>query len=252
MDQPSTLTTAFVTSVGATFAPALVVWAKTKGIDLSSPDAEKALAGLVAVAIGSGSGWVTAILDSFVGAVVASNNAAASLVSWVGGLGKKGAPAATAAPAAPVKAAGFARMGMLAVLLVLAIPFALPSCGVSPLSTGATQGASELQVKAQQVINEGYRLLASADKEIGQAAADRIWTPDESQKYLNQAILYRKKLDDAQKVLNGGSIEAALSQASVTQAVADALLQEVLTRAAAARKAKSGSMDASPGYILAA
>jgi len=123
-------------------------------------------------------------------------------------------------------------MRLLAVLLV-----ALSGCGLQPLKTGKVDpGVSQLQVKAQSVINEGYRLLAASDKEIGQSAADGIFTPDDAQVYLNRAIASRKKLDGYQKLLNSGDINAVLSGANVEQLVADALLKEVLARAIAAKK----------------
>jgi len=93
-------------------------------------------------------------------------------------------------------------------------------------------------VQVQSILNEGYRACAAADKEIGQATADGLWSSADGQKYLDQFIAYRKRLDSAQVTLGKGDINAALSEANITQALADTLLKQVLARAAVARKAK--------------
>lgn len=129
-------------------------------------------------------------------------------------------------------------MKKIIAIVVLAL---LTGCGVQPLKTGKVDpGMSDLQVKAQAVVNEGYRLLAAVDREIGQAAADRIWTSAEAQKYLDQSIGYRKQLDGYAKLI-GTDAAAALSQANITNAIVDEFLKAVIAKAAAARKAKSAS-----------
>jgi hypothetical protein len=142
-DQPSTLTTAFVTGVGSTLAPAVVAYLKTKGIDLSSPSLEQALGGFVTVAIGTATPWVVAILGSLVGAVVALNNGLANLAGRLGnitiGKSKPAAPAGPEAVAAP-KQAGFARLSFVLLLLaVMSMFLGCSSLGLAPATSTADQ-----------------------------------------------------------------------------------------------------------------
>ncbi len=86
--QPSTLVTAVVASIGAIPAGLLVAWAKKNGVELDAAS-QSALVTVGGIAVGSASGWVVAIIDSFVAAVVALNNAVASrataIVNKIGG-----------------------------------------------------------------------------------------------------------------------------------------------------------------------
>lgn len=134
---------------------------------------------------------------------------------------------------------------------IVALAF-LAGCGVQPLKTGKVDpGMSELQVKAQSIINESYRLLAAADREIGQAAADRIWPSADAQKYLDQAIEYRKHVDGWQRLLDKGDVGSVLQSADAQNAILDEFLKAVVAKAAAARKAKPISWDEEPIFLSA-
>jgi len=86
--QASTLTTAVVTGAAVIPAAMAVEWAKAKGLVLT-PETTQALATVVTVSIGAAANWVVAIIESFVAAVVALNNAvaarAAKIINSIGG-----------------------------------------------------------------------------------------------------------------------------------------------------------------------
>lgn len=211
---PSTLATAFVTGIGAALAPSVVAWAKTKGLDLSSPAAEQALAGAVAVAIGTGTGWVMAILDSFVAAVTAVNQAIAGRMTQV--IGKVAAPSVE-----PPKQAGFASVGMIALLAVLALPF-VGGCGFMmqkqeplPDSKVLTMPGDEA-LKAIVLAKEGLDVAANF---IADSTNQGLLDPAQGRKWFEELKTYRARLAEAEKLLSSGSFDAAKMQAAGTQAL---------------------------------
>jgi hypothetical protein len=252
--QPSTLTTAFVTSIGATFAPALVAWAKTKGVDLSSPDAEQALSGLVAVAVGAGTPWVTAVIDSFVAVVVAFNGGLTSLAGRLATLGQK-APAVTvvnqlppvtaAAPAAP-KQAGFARTAPLAALALGAA--LLAGCGMfgdaKPVVSGAPATCKSVDpqnkavtvdavcAEAFDLINQANVLLIAVDRTVTDRVNNQVWTVDQALPYFRKTAEAGAKLDQAQALFGAGTYTSAKAQADATKTLLLLLQKEIAVQAA--------------------
>jgi len=84
----SNLPVALVTTLGGIIAAIMVARAKAAGVDLAGQ--ELAIQGAATLIVGAAAGWVFSILDSFVAAVVAINNAVANragqIVAKMGGL----------------------------------------------------------------------------------------------------------------------------------------------------------------------
>lgn len=133
---------------------------------------------------------------------------------------------------------------MLKKLTLLVAAMLLAGCGLmpKPLETGKVDPAmSALQVKAQATVNEARRVLISVDQLIGESVSTGMWTPDESQKYLDVAKGYRRTLDDTQKVLDSGNFQKAITEAGATQLIVDKLLEELIAAKARAAKSKAGA-----------
>lgn len=116
-------------------------------------------------------------------------------------------------------------------VVVLAL-VSLTGCAIPrPLQTGRVDpGMSALQVKAQAAVNEARRVLISADRLIGDSVGKDIWSPDDGQRYLDQAKAYRKRLDTAQGYVDSNDFEKALTEAGAVQLIADKLLEELVAR----------------------
>lgn len=224
MESPkaSTLVTSVVASVGAIPAGLAVAWAKSKGIDLDAAQ-QAALVTTGGIAVGAASNWVVAIIESFVKAVVALNDALASragqIVDKLGGM--------------PPKQGGFVRLSMLAVLLALSL-IALPGCGLMPKGADipVSQQLPPAAQAAQAVINQANYALAAGYGAIRDGVRDGTIEPKQGRAWYIKLDEVKAKVDAAQGLLMQGSFDAAKAQAQAMQAILKIIQQELIKAAA--------------------
>ena len=118
----------------------------------------------------------------------------------------------------------------------LSLLFLLPGCGVfGPIE--ATPGAAaktelpEVGRNAQLAINEANVTLATAAVVIRGNIADRVWTKEQSQYYLDKVREYRRQTDAAQKMVDTGDYITGGNMAGSVRSLIVILHREVAAQA---------------------
>ena len=122
-------------------------------------------------------------------------------------------------------------------LLLLSLVFSVAGCAgqfnmFKPGNIPVDQSLTAPAQTAQNAINEANVLVGSIADVIGSDAENHIMSKEEAQKYLDQVKDIRKKLKDAQALLDAGNPLAAANKTELIKQTITALQQE-LTRQAA-------------------
>lgn len=239
MNQPSTLTTAFVTGVGGVLASLAIAWAAKNGLTLT-PEQQQALTVPGAVAIGAATDWIVAIISSFVLAVVALNNAIANragdLVDKLGGL-KPWRESKSADPAKPQ--AGFARLELLVAIAVLAIMAACAKPAI--LNAPAEKDLPQPAQVAQTAINAARSELAVVYTFLRDGVTAKTIAIADALTVKAKADELKSNVDQAQRLLDAGGFDQAKAQAQAAQ-----LLIKILHDQAIAAAKKRQTFDSAP------
>ena len=107
----------------------------------------------------------------------------------------------------------------------------LPQAGGIPVS----QALPPLGQQAQNAINESNVAIAAAYRVITQNVKEGIWIKSEAQSYHNKVTDMRRRVDDAQRLVDLGEFGKGKTEAEAAQALLLILHREI---AAQARKEK--------------
>lgn len=124
----------------------------------------------------------------------------------------------------------------LLVVLTLAVAGCAQLGGLmAPAPIPVSSSLPPVAQEAQKLIREAHIAIAAASSVIKQNTDAKVWTSTEAQGYLDRVATARKRVLEAQKVLDQGLFEVALNQAKVLDVIILQLQREL---AEAARKGK--------------
>ena len=84
---------------------------------------------------------------------------------------------------------------------------------------------------AQKAINEANVAIVAAYLVIGQNAKERIWTKEQAQGYHNKVTDTRRRVDDAQRLVDLGEFGKGKTEAEAAQALLIILHREIAAQA---------------------
>ena len=84
---------------------------------------------------------------------------------------------------------------------------------------------------AQKTINEANVAIVAAYRVIGQNVKERIWTKEQAQGYFNKVTHTRRRVDDAQRLVDLGEFGKGKTEAEAAQALLIILHREIAAQA---------------------
>lgn len=126
---------------------------------------------------------------------------------------------------------------MRKLLVALALSLSLTGCAMfsgmyEPIhkveKVDSVKSATEL---AQSVIDEANAARYSINTTIKDRVANKVWTWEQGQKYLNQSMAYGLKIEAAQVLLDAGDVVGSENEAELVRALLVKLSAEVARQA---------------------
>ena len=120
------------------------------------------------------------------------------------------------------------------ILLIGVLCLGLAGCEVlipRPADIPVSQDLPAIGQTAQRTINEANVAIVAAYRVIGQNVKDGIWTKEQAQGYHNKVTDMRRRVDEAQRLVDLGEFGKGKTQAEAVQALIVILHREIAAQA---------------------